>query len=75
MQQLKNVGKLKATSDKQDEFHIYKMNCSALNGESSYVFKTSCAAAELALEMDSEIPQGKDSAMNEEDGYMDGMHS
>ena len=75
MQQFKNVCKLKATSDKQDEFHIYKMNCSALNGEPSYVFKTSHEAAELALKMDSDIPQGKDSAMNEEDAYMDGMHS
>ena len=75
MQQFKNVGKLKATADKQDEFHIYKMNCSALNGEPSYVFKTSREAAELALKMDSDIPQGKDSAMNGEDAYMDGMHS
>ena len=75
MQQFKNVGKLKATSDKQDEFHIYKMNCSTLNGKPSYVFKTSHEAAELALKMDSEIPQGKDSAMNEEDAYFDGMHS
>ena len=75
MQQFKNVGKLKATSDKQDKFHIYKMNCSTLNGEPSYVFKTFHEAVELVLKMDSDIPQGKDSAMNEEDAYMDGMYS
>ena len=33
MDKFKNVGKLKATADKEDEFHIYKMNCSAMNGE------------------------------------------
>ena len=74
MQQFKNVGKLKATSDQQNEFHIFKMNCT-LNGEPSYVFKTSCEAAELALKMDSDIPQGKDSTINEEDAYFDDMHS
>ena len=51
------------------------MNCSTLNGEPSYVFKISHEATELALKMDSDIPLGKDSAMNEEDAYMDGMHS
>ena len=64
-----------ATADKEDEFHIYKMNCSAMNGEPSYVLKTSCIAAEIALKMDSETPEGKDPAMNQEHAYMDGMHS
>ena len=41
----------------------------------SPVFKTSCIAAEIALKMDSETPEGKDSAMNQEHIYMDGMHS
>ena len=38
MDKFKKVGKLKAIADKEDEFDIYKMNCSAMNGEPSYEF-------------------------------------
>ena len=52
----KNIGKLKATTDQKDPFHIYKLNCKAINGESSYVFKTSSTALELAIKMDEKRP-------------------
>ena len=45
----KNIGKLKATTDQKDELHIYKINCRGINGEPSYVFKTSTEACKLAI--------------------------
>ena len=48
----KNIGKLKATTDQKDELHIYKINCRGINGEPSYVFKTSTEACKLAIKMD-----------------------
>ena len=60
----KNIGKLKATTDQKDPFHIYKLNCKAINGEPSYVFKTSSKALELAIKMDEKSqPQEQISAM------------
>ena len=52
----KNIGKLKATTDQKDPFHIYKLNCKGINGEPSYVFKTSSKALELAIKMDEKKP-------------------
>lgn len=72
----KNIGKLKATTDQKDPFHIYKLNCKAINGEPSYVFKTSSKALELAIKMDEKSqPQGQISAMVFEHAYIDAMHS
>ena len=60
----KNIGKLKAATDQKDPFHIYKLNCKAINREPSYVFKTSSKALELAIKMDEKSqPQGQISAM------------
>ena len=60
----KNIGKLKAATDQKDPFHIYKLNCKAINGEPSYAFKTSSKALELAIKMDEKSqPQGQISAM------------
>ena len=45
----KNIGKLKSTIDQKDDLHIYKINCIGINGESSFIFKTSTEACKLAL--------------------------
>ena len=73
--QFKNLGKLKATADKEDQYNIYKMNCRSMTGEPSYVFKTSKTAALIALKMDPKTSMGSKSAMTEEGAYLDGMHS
>ena len=48
----KNIGKLKTTTDQKDELHIYKINCRGINGEPSFIFKTSTEAFKLAIKMD-----------------------
>ena len=56
----KNIRKLKATIDQKDPFHIYKLNYKAINGEPSYVFKTSSNTLALAIKMNKiSQPQGK----------------
>jgi hypothetical protein len=51
-------------------FLLFRINCRALNGEPSYVFKSSRAMAELALSMD------RDGAgpLNREYAHVDAMH-
>ena len=72
----KDIGRLKATTDQKDPFDICKLNCKGINGESSYVFKTSSKALELAIKMDEKSqPQGQISAMVFEHAYIDAMHS
>ena len=72
----KNIGKLKATTDQKDELHIYKINCRGINGEPSYVFKTSTEACKLAIKMDkNQQKEGELSAMVYERAYIDAMHS
>ena len=73
--QFKNLGKLKAAADKEDQYHIYKINCRSMTGEPSYVFKTSKTATLIALKMDPKKSTGSKSAMTEEEAYLDGMHS
>ena len=51
------------------------MNCRSMTGEPSYVFKTSKTSALIALKMDSKTRTGSESAMTEEEAYLDGMHS
>ena len=69
------MGKLKATTDQKDLLHIYKLNCKGINGEPSYVFKTSSKALELAIKMDEKSQlQGQISAMVFEHAYID-IHS
>ena len=48
----KNIGKLKSGTDEHDLYYIHKVNCHSINGEPSFVFKTSRKAAELAIKMD-----------------------
>ena len=70
----KNVGKLKTELDYHDPFYIYKLNFQSINGEPSYVFKSSLLAGQLALKMDIDTDQGHNNSMNEDYAYMDGMH-
>ena len=46
------LAKYKATTDKLDKFLIYKAQNGGLNGGPSYVFKTSEAQLQMALDMD-----------------------
>ena len=71
----KNVGKLKTGVDEHDPYYIFKLNCRSINGEQSYVFKSSKLAAEIALKMDSNLGAGHNNPLNEEYAYLDGMHS
>ena len=73
--QFKNLGKLKSAADKEDQYHMYKINCRSMSGEPSYVFKTLETAAHIALKMDPTISTGSKSAMAEEQAFLDGMHS
>ena len=72
----KNIGKLKNGTDEHDPYYIHKVNCHSINGEPSFVFKTSRKAAELAIKMDINMQkEGFLSAMTEEYAFLDGMHS
>ena len=72
----KNIGKLKNGTDEHDPYYIHKVNCCSINGEPSFVFKTSRKAAELAIKMDINMQnEGFLSAMTEEYAFLDGMHS
>ena len=47
-----DVVDLKKTTDRNDIFHIYKMNNAVMNDDISYVFKSSKVSARIAIEMD-----------------------
>ena len=68
--------KLKNGTDEHDPYYIHKVNCCSINGEPSFLFKTSRKAAELAIKMDINMQkEGFLSAMTEEYAFLDGMHS
>ena len=71
----KNVSKLKTGTNEHDPFYIYKLNWRSINGEQSYVFKSSKLSAEIALKMDDKLEVGKNNPLNEEYAYLDGMDS
>ena len=71
----KNVRCLKTGADEHDPYYIHKMNCKSINGEQSYVFKSSKLAGEIALKMDRNLDVGWNNPLNEEYAYLDGMHS
>ena len=73
----KNIKDLKDTTDKNDIFHIAKMNCHEVSGTPSYVFKTSQKSLEIALKMEQK-PDSDEHAPNSlsaEYAYFNGMHS
>ena len=70
-----HIKELKETTDKKDRFNIYKLNCRDINGEPSFVFKTSSKSLELAVKMDQNQPEGERSILSFEHAYMDVMHN
>ena len=52
LESYRNIRSLKESTDQNDIFHIYKMNCEEINNEPNYVFKTSCKCLEMVLKMD-----------------------
>ena len=72
VQSLAAVGDLKAVTDTTDKYYIYRINDQNLNGNLSYVFKSSRKMAELAIKMDHDS-NGEDPMKNEVI-YFDGMH-
>ena len=73
----KNIKDLKDTTDKNDIFHIAKMNCHEVSGTPSYVFKTSRKSLEIALKMEQK-PDSDEHGLNSlsvEYAYFDGMQS
>ena len=65
------LGKLKEKADEKDKYYVYKMNNRSMNGQASYVFKSSRIKAECALQMDKE----SDGPLAQEFCYFDAMHS
>lgn len=71
----RNIGDLKSAFDELDNNYVYKINCRQINGEPSYVFKTSAEALNIALKMDPDIQvEGKKSSLSEEHAFLDGIH-
>lgn len=64
------LAKYKATTDKLDKFLIYKAQNGGLNGGPSYVFKTSEAQLQMALDMDRDA----ESILKHEVCFADGNH-
>ena len=59
-----------------DKFYMYKMNCESLSQDSSYKFKTSRKALEIAKKMEHKETEGQPTnSLSLEWAYMDGMHS
>ena len=56
--------------NEEDPFYVYKLNNKMLNGEPSYVFKSSRQMAELAFQLDFE----KDGFLKNEYVFFDGKH-
>ena len=73
---LTNIGKLKKTLDPTDPFFIYDVNCRAITGLPSHVFKTSRNCLEIGLKMDRNYRRkGIRMALSHEKAFFDGMHS
>ena len=70
-----HIKELKETTDKRDRFNIYKINCRDINGEPSFVFKTSSKALEIGVKMDQKQSEGERSILSFEHAYMDAMHN
>ena len=73
MHSLSAVGIIKKKSDSFDKYHIYKINDRALNSRPSFVFKSSKAACDVALEMHYD-PKSKN-PLQQQVEFLDGLHS
>ena len=70
----KTIGELCENLKDYDPFFIYKINDRTFNNEVSYVFKSSCCATDLTIDMDCDDPDNK-SCLSNEPVYCDTMHS
>ena len=73
MHSLSAVGIIKKKSDTFDKYHIYRINDRALNSRPSFVFKSSKAACDVALEMHYD-PKSKN-PLQQQVAFLDGLHS
>ena len=73
MHSLSAVGILKKNLDSFDKYHIYRINDRALNSSPSFVFKSSKAACDVALEMHYD-PKSKH-PLQQQVAFLDGLHS
>lgn len=69
-QNFEALGEFKKKCDERDKYLIYRINCRNLNGQPSYVFKSSLAMAKLALSMD----RNSSGTMHREYAHVDAMH-
>lgn len=65
------VEQLKAKVDSRDPYYIYRINDRKLNEQESFVFKTSCTQAKIALSMD----RHDEGILNKEYCFMDVKHN
>ena len=61
----------KEKCDEKDEFFAYRVNSRRLNGEPSFVFKSSLHMARLALSMDTDT----DGVLSTEYAHVDATHT
>ena len=73
MHSLSAVGILKKYLDSFDKYHIYRINDRALNSSPSFVFKSSKAACDVALEMHYD-PKSKN-PLQQQVAFLDGLDS
>ena len=69
---LSAVAEIKTYTDTKDSYYIFRINDQNMNGQPSFVFKTSRQMAEIAIQMDQSA--SNKSALKEEYCYFDGMH-
>ena len=67
------VATVKKAQERYDRFHIYEVNDKKMNGQPSYVFKSSTPMAKIALLMDQDNPQK--TPFQDAVVFMDGLHS
>ena len=63
---------LKATTDREDKYLIYKINNFHFKDDPDYVFKTSHEIAQILVHMDQE---GPDNLLQSEKAYFGGSHA
>ena len=67
------VATVKKTQEHFDRLHIYEVNDKKMNGQPSYVFKSSTPKAKMALLMDQDHPQK--TPFQDVVVFMDSLHS
>ena len=76
LESYREIKRLKDKADTKDPYNIFKLNCKEINGESSFVFKTSTAKLKIAQKMDQKVRPGEHrSSLCDEFVFIDAMHS